>query len=490
MLIDGGQRLARSAFWGLLALLAWAPLPLGSNRPWSWSLISLIAGILLIIWALAVLADPAKNRLAGRRLLAPSMLYGIVVLWGLLQASTLTPASWGNPLWADAAAVLDRRLDSTISVDPAVSIGGAIRLLAYGVIFWMAAQFGRDRNDGRTILWCIVIVCVAYAVYGLMVFSSGNTTILFYTKWAFPNDLTGTFIARSAYGIYAGIGLLTALALLVDTISRNTPQTPERRSIASLIDSAPPAIYGLVFASVLLGTTMVLSHSRGALAATGFGILTMFAVLLARAGKRRRPIALTLIATALAGLLVLEISGDHTLGRILANADQGFSKPGFGRDAIHATAGRAIEAAPLTGHGLDTFRQVVYQYRTEDLVTSWVRIDKAHSVYLELITELGYIGFALLMAAMAWILGTIALGLMRRRRDFIFPSLVLGSAALIGTHNLLDFSIQMPAIAVTWAAMLGVGYAQAWGSDDFSRAGYVRTENALIPRCQGDGNFK
>ena len=200
--------------------------------------------------------------------------------------------------------------------------------------------------------------------------------------------------------------------------------------------------------------------------------------------------ALTLIATALAGLLALEISGDHTLGRILANADQGFSKPGFGRDAIHATAGRAIEAAPLTGHGLDTFRQVVYQYRTEDLVTSWVRIDKAHSVYLELITELGYIGFALLMAAMAWILGTIALGLMRRRRDFIFPSLVLGSAALIGTHNLLDFSIQMPAIAVTWAAMLGVGYAQAWGSDDFSRAGYVRTENALIPRCQGDGNFK
>ena len=32
--------------------------------------------------------------------------------------------------------------------------------------------------------------------------------------------------------------------------------------------------------------------------------------------------------------------------------------------------------------------------------------------------------------------------------------------------------------------------AESWGSDAFSRAGYVRTENALIPRCQGDGNFK
>ena len=31
------QRLSRIVFWGLMALLAWAPLPLGSNRPWSWS---------------------------------------------------------------------------------------------------------------------------------------------------------------------------------------------------------------------------------------------------------------------------------------------------------------------------------------------------------------------------------------------------------------------------------------------------------------------
>ena len=478
MLIDSGPRLARSAFWGLLALLAWAPLPLGSNRPWSWSLLSLIAGILLIIWALAVLRSPAKSRPAWRRLLVPSMLYGLVVLWGLLQASTLTPVSWNNPLWAEASAVLGRPLDSTISVDPAVSISGTIRLLAYGIVFWLAAQFGRDRGDGRTVLWCIVIVCVAYAIYGLLVFSSGNQTILFYTKWAFPDDLTSTFVARSAYGVYAGIGLLTALALLIDTISRNAPQTPERRSIASLIDSAPPALYGLVFAIVLLGTTMVLSHSRGALGATGLGILAMFALLLARAGKQRRPIALALIATALAGLVVLETSGGHTLGRVLANAESGSAGLSFGREAIHATAGRAIEAAPFTGHGLDTFRQIVYQYRTEKLVTSWVRIDKAHSVYLELIVELGYIGFALLMAALAWILGRIALGLVRRRRDFIFPSLVLGSAILIGTHNLLDFSIQMPAIAVTWSAMLGVGYAQSWGSDDDSESDAYRSPDS------------
>lgn len=124
------QRLSRIAFWGLMALLAWAPLPLGSNRPWSWNLLSLCAGILLIIWALAALLDPRATRLAGKRLLMPGALFGLVILWGALQTSPLMPEAWSNPLWAEAGRVLGPQLSATISVDTAVSIGGTIRLLA------------------------------------------------------------------------------------------------------------------------------------------------------------------------------------------------------------------------------------------------------------------------------------------------------------------------------------------------------------------------
>ena len=455
------QRLSRIVFWGLMALLAWAPLPLGSNRPWSWSLLSLCTGVLLVIWALAALLDPRATRLTGKPLLVPAVLFGLVVLWGVLQTSPLMPDAWNNPLWAEAGRVLGPQVTATISVDSAVSLSGAIRLLAYGAIFWMAAQFGRDRNDARTILWCLVIISAAYAVYGLLVYSSGNQTILGYKKWVFPNDLTSTFVARAAYGVYAGLGLLTALALFVDYVARSASSSRERMSITGLIDSLPPAFYALVVACALLGTAMILSRSRGALAVTALGTLVMFAALLLRAGESRGRMALLLLAIGLGGLGLLEISGGQTLGRFLVGAGQE-----TGREAIHATAWRAIEAAPFTGHGLDTFRQIVYQYRTEALVDSWYRIDKAHSVYLELMAELGSIAFAVLMAALAWIIGMIAFGLFRRRRDFLFPSVALGSAVLIGTHNLVDFSVQMPAIAATWSAMLGVGYAQSWGSKD------------------------
>ncbi|MBT3170322.1 MAG: hypothetical protein HN333_02690, partial [Rhodospirillaceae bacterium] len=54
----------RFTYWVLLIVLALAPLPFGANRPWSWSLLSLVIGILLILWVLTALRDPGKVRAA------------------------------------------------------------------------------------------------------------------------------------------------------------------------------------------------------------------------------------------------------------------------------------------------------------------------------------------------------------------------------------------------------------------------------------------
>ena len=41
--------MTRLTFAGLLTLVALAPLPFASNRPWSWSLLSLLVGMLLVM---------------------------------------------------------------------------------------------------------------------------------------------------------------------------------------------------------------------------------------------------------------------------------------------------------------------------------------------------------------------------------------------------------------------------------------------------------
>ena len=49
-----GEPVHRESLWlflGLLALIAWLPIPLGSNRPWSWALMEVVAFGLLALWA-------------------------------------------------------------------------------------------------------------------------------------------------------------------------------------------------------------------------------------------------------------------------------------------------------------------------------------------------------------------------------------------------------------------------------------------------------
>ena len=56
--------MSRLAYWILLIVVALAPLPFGANRPWSWSLFSLVVGILLIVRVLGALRDPGRVRAA------------------------------------------------------------------------------------------------------------------------------------------------------------------------------------------------------------------------------------------------------------------------------------------------------------------------------------------------------------------------------------------------------------------------------------------
>src|SRR5262245_632101 len=43
-------RLNDAAVWFLIAILAWAPFPLGSNRAWSWSLLALLIAVAWLLW--------------------------------------------------------------------------------------------------------------------------------------------------------------------------------------------------------------------------------------------------------------------------------------------------------------------------------------------------------------------------------------------------------------------------------------------------------
>jgi hypothetical protein len=60
------SRLERMIVAGLLALMIWAPLPLGSNRDWSEAVLILFVSILAFLWGIHLFRSSETNQKLNR----------------------------------------------------------------------------------------------------------------------------------------------------------------------------------------------------------------------------------------------------------------------------------------------------------------------------------------------------------------------------------------------------------------------------------------
>src|SRR5579864_275819 len=130
--------MAGIAFWGLIVVVALAPLPFGSNRPAPWSLLALAVGGLLITWSIAAIRNPRRIFLPWSLHWQISLGFLLLLTWLYLQTATWTPAAWHNPLWAEAGAALGQPLSGAISISPSQGVTAIMRLMTYGGVFWLA----------------------------------------------------------------------------------------------------------------------------------------------------------------------------------------------------------------------------------------------------------------------------------------------------------------------------------------------------------------
>ena len=147
--------------------------------------------------------------------------------------------------------------------------------------------------------------------------------------------------------------------------------------------------------------------------------------------------------------------GDLFVGKI---TQQGWYDAG--RMQVYAITLGSILHAPLLGYGYGTFADVFPMFRDQSLGT-WGNWDMAHNTYLEVFQGLGLLFGSMLVASVA-LLGLRAFkGAITRRQNETISCVAASVAVLIGVNALVDFSLQMQAIAITFMAVLGAGVAQS-----------------------------
>ncbi len=450
---------------GFALLLLLAPLPLGANRMWAASLVSVWVNLLLVLllagWMLRpnLVENPFTPALRG------AMLIMVAVLsWIVIQTLWVVPETWHHPLWAEAEQLLQRQgllkegINGVIALDPSAIYYFVVRLLSYTAAFWLALLLTQESRRAHWLLGAIIVTGLLYAAYGFYIEISGSNLVLWFEKRSYRDDMTSTFFNRNSYAAYAGLGLLCSCAYVFRRWHRlwreSSPHFMWRDFVANLIGKE---IYWVLL-PLLFFTALVMSSSRAGFASCMAGLCVLVFGLAVNKNLPISRLLLTLLGLAGIGAGVLLIGGQSLVERLNANM---VNEDLDMRLGVYRLTWEAIQASPWFGYGLGNFDTAFRLFR-DPTVIGWFQ--EAHNEYLEMMLDLGIPAAALWLLGMALLVWRCLVGTAQRKKDGIFPVLALAATTQEALHSVLDFSLQIPAVAITYAAILGMGVAQSRSS--------------------------
>jgi len=433
------DRLRIAIRFGLYALVLLAPLPFGSVQPGYVLAIELIASAIGVLsMALLALDEDARAALPKASLL----LCGAIVLLGVFQILPLpfSIAERFNPT-ADLVRPLlpylgtERPPTVTWSVAPAETTDALLRFVAY-VWIGLGAVLALDTTEARRGFAIALVASAAFqAVYGSGEYLTGRQHIFSFAKKHYLDSATGTFINRNHYATFLAMALPFALGLALPASTEGKPASTWRGRLLSVGDreAITRILAGACAAAIWLG--LLLSSSRAGL---GAAFLAALLVLVPRRRARAARWAGAIAAVVLLGLLTRELA--RLPGERLLSARIDLHAPG-GRLSVWRDAGRLVATRPGLGWGLGTFEGTYPTVRSLDVSLEY---DHAHNDWLEWSVEGG----------LATTVLAVALGLLLIRRTH---DVARAALAAVLFHAIWDFSLRIPSIPVTAAAVAGAG---------------------------------
>ena len=421
--------------------LAWAPFWLGGAWRLPWGVNALLFPGLALTWEISRLAARRAPPLPACEIAGPLGLFLIALLWISAQ---MYPSGI-----APTVAALGDKTPATISLDPSATAIAAVRLLTDACAFWLAAQLGRDANVSLALLRAVAAIVTLYSAYGLFLAAAYDNAIPGFAPADGGGEVRSTFINRNSFAAFAGLGLMTILGLAArrgtaDSGASRLAHGLERLGLRGGLIAA-----GLVVVAALLG-----SASRGGILSCAVGVVALFGLLAERRRRRAEARSSLLVAGLMLGLAFAAFAGP--IGVRLADVGLFDAR----RLAVYRIVGGAILERPFTGFGYGAFAETFPLYRDATLspVGVW---EMAHNAYLELALGLGLVVAAALIVALGLLARRCLLGALSRNRNQEAPLIATSACALIGVNALVDYSVQIEGVTLTFVTLLGLGVAQS-----------------------------
>lgn len=446
-------KLEPALFAAYMAILVWAPLPFASNRIWAGALLVVLVSLVLAGWLLLFLTGRARiNPEVWRYVRLPLVLLGLVQLWVFIQIQYMPRplVEWLSPqvfAWHVKEGWL------SLSLDREYTKYYLLRGCGFTAGFFLTVALVNSYARLRTLLQVLVFSGTCQAVYGAIMVLSGLELGFFVEKYVGQGLATGTFVNRNHYAGYLVMCLSAGIGLLLAQLSTNSaPNWKERlRGLLQLMLS--PKIRLRLYLAVMV-VALVLTRARMGNIAF-FSALGFAGVVAVMSGQRFS----WRVVVFLASLLVVDmlILGKwFGFDQLVERLEQTQPKQ-EARVWSNAYAIDYLKDFPLTGSGGGSFYGVFPNYQAPNLPGFHLH---AHNDYLEFAVELG-VPAALALAAFVSLALWSAWRVQRERRTRLYQGAgfaVTMTVLWAAIHSTTDFSLQMPANALTFVTILALAF--------------------------------
>jgi O-antigen ligase len=390
----------RIILYGVFGLLLFGPLAFGTTEPWSIFVLQSGSALLLMFWIIQQILS-GELLVAGNPLFAPMLAFGFCIALQLATGRTAYRYQ---------------------------TFSASLLYAAYGILCFLAIQVLRRTSQVR-------ILAIGFSAYGflLALFAmlqgfSGTSRLYWLRTPRMGGWIYGPYVNHNHYA-----GLMEML-LPIPLVFCLTREAHGAKKIAAGI------------ASALMAGTIFLSGSRGGMLAFVIQMGLLSAVVFWRQKSRKVSLALATFLVFGSGL-ILFLGGSELAKRLATiHAETRIELTGGTRLSIYRDALKMFAARPFTGWGLGVFPTVYPQFRS---FPSNFFINQAHNDYLQMLVEVGGLGFAVLL----WFVGTLYRSGVRKLKNWSEDTNgALALAALLGVsgilvHSLVDFNLQIPANA-------------------------------------------
>jgi O-antigen ligase len=434
------HRVNTALYYYFLAVLAWAPLPLASNRDWS---TRLLAALLLggLVWAVVLL-------LSGQLRVAPALRRAWPALGALVAAQ----------VWVALQLVFD------VSVAPdstrqALLLGCGL-VAAFVLVLLLVDSRERVLFTARVMIWCGVF----QAFFASAMMMSDIEQVAYLDKTFGRGSASGTFINRNHLAGFLEMNLAIGIGMLVAQLHRH-PADSWREFMRRTIDTVLSRKFRLRLYLAIMVIGLVLTRSRMGNTAFFSSLLICGALGMVLQQRVTRNAVLFFVSLLLIDIYIVgNWFGVNEVVERLQNTTLAAEK----RDEVAIDSFVMWKDHFWAGTGADTFYQAYVEggYMSPDSL----HYRHAHNDYLEIGTGFGFIGFALLGTAVLTSLWQALLA-QRRRRSRVLQG--LGFASTMGItsiliHSFADFNLHIAANSL-WFILL-LAFAWVAGAADEGRA--------------------